>query len=282
MYSLTDKKTIDYLCQKYGFRLKKSLGQNFLNDSDVLVQIADSVTSDGVIEIGPGIGVLTAALATKMQKVTAVEIDSTLLPVLDETLAGFTNIDIINADILKIDVKKLIEEKFGGMSVSVAANLPYYITTPIIMHLLENKLPLNEIVIMVQKEVADRLTAKPGTKDYGALTVAVNYYCATEMVCHVDRTRFTPPPKVDSAVVRLTLLPKPAVTVQSEKRFFAVVKAAFAQRRKTLANALANAGIFPGKDAVLSAFDKLSINPLIRGEALSIEQFAALSDIKFN
>ena len=279
MYSLTDKKTIDYLCNKYGFRLKKSLGQNFLNEPEILVEIANSVEAEGVLEIGPGIGVLTAALASCKQKVVAVEIDDTLLPVLDETLAGFDNIEIVHSDVLKLDLKALIAEKFGDMKVSVAANLPYYITTPIIMHLLEQRLPLSEIVIMIQKEVADRITASPGNKDYGALTVAVNYFCKSYKVCNVDKTCFTPAPKVDSTVLKLEVLPEPSVTVKNEKRFFSIVKAAFGQRRKTLANALSNAGLFNSKDEIYAAFEKLGFDPMIRGEKLSIEQFAALSDI---
>ncbi|MBR5218372.1 MAG: 16S rRNA (adenine(1518)-N(6)/adenine(1519)-N(6))-dimethyltransferase RsmA [Clostridia bacterium] len=279
MYSLTDKKTIDYLCNKYGFRLKKSLGQNFLNEPEVLVTIADSVEADGVLEIGPGIGVLTAALASCKQKVVSVEIDDTLLPVLDETLAGFNNIEIIHSDILKLDLPALLKEKFGDMSVSVAANLPYYITTPIIMNLLEQRLPLSEIVIMIQKEVADRITAAPGSKDYGALTLAVNYFCRAEKVCDVDKSCFTPAPKVDSTVLRLEVLDTPSVAVKNERRFFAIIKAAFGQRRKTLANALSNAGLFGSKDEIYAAFEKLGFDPMIRGEKLSIEEFAKLSDI---
>ncbi len=279
MYSLTDKKTIDYLCNKYGFRLKKSLGQNFLNEPEVLYAIADAVEADGVLEIGPGIGVLTAALASCKEKVVSVEIDDTLLPVLDETLAGFNNIEIVHSDILKLDLKSLLAEKFGDMSVSVAANLPYYITTPIIMNLLEQRLPLREIVIMIQKEVADRIVAAPGSKDYGALTLAVNYFCRAQKVCDVDKSCFTPAPKVDSTVLRLEVLPTPSVTVKNEKRFFAIIKAAFGQRRKTLANALSNAGLFGGKEEIYAAFEKLGFDPMVRGEKLSIEEFAKLSDI---
>lgn len=280
MYSLTDKRTIDYLCRKYGFRLKKSLGQNFLNDDSVLFEIAEAAEIDGggVIEIGPGIGVLTAVLAKRAEKVVAVELDKNLIPVLNETLAGFSNIEIVNNDILKIDINKMIEEKFKNMEVSVAANLPYYITTPIIMALIEKRLPVKNIVIMVQKEVAERIAAPPGGKDYGALTLTVNYYCEVSLVCNADKSMFTPPPKVDSTIIKLTVRKKPPVELISEKKFFALIKASFAQRRKTLFNCLKISGAFGSGDNIRKALSEAGIDPNVRGETLSMEEFARLSN----
>ncbi len=278
MYSLTERSTIKYLCDKYGFHLKKAFGQNFINDEGVLYDIAEATDSEGIIEIGPGIGALTAVLASRAKKVVAVEIDDTLMPVLGETLAGFDNIEIINDDIMKIDINKLITEKFDGMSVSVAANLPYYITTPIIMKLLEEKTNLSEIVVMMQKEVADRLTAKEGGKDYGAITVAANYYCEVERVCFVPSSVFTPPPKVDSSVVKLKIRKEPPFEVLCEKTFFSVVKASFAQRRKTLSNGLKNAGIFGTREDIEKAFEACKFDSMIRGEKLSGAEFAKLAN----
>lgn len=281
MYSMTDRKTIEYLCSKYGFKLKKGLGQNFLTDDSVIEEIvkAADIKDKSVIEVGPGFGVLTAALASVAKNVLSVEIDKTLLPVLSETLAGFNNVEILNEDILKVDVKNIIYEKFGGGKVSVAANLPYYITTPIIMGLLEKKLPLENIVIMVQKEVADRICASPGSKDYGLLTVMVRYYCKAKYVCTVDKSKFVPVPSVDSAVVKLSVMEKSDIDVLDEKVFFSLVKASFAQRRKTLFNGLKNSGNFGGREEILEAFEKAGIDPMIRGEKLSIEEFAKLSNL---
>jgi 16S rRNA (adenine1518-N6/adenine1519-N6)-dimethyltransferase len=279
MYSLTDKKTIDYLTKKYGFRLKKSLGQNFLNSDEVLADIAEAACDEGILEIGPGIGSLTAALAVNSKRVVTVETDRDLLPVLEETLAALNNIEVINADFMKIDVKALLEEKFEGMSVSVAANLPYYITTPIVMKLLESELSFNKIVIMVQKEVADRILALPGKKDYGALSLAVNFYCRPSVVTHVGKECFTPSPKVDSTVIKLEVLPKPKVFVCDKKLFFRLIKASFGQRRKTLANALKNSGAFGSREDIMAAFDEAGVGSMERGENLSIETFARLSNI---
>ena len=280
MYSLTDRKTIEYLCRKYDFKFKKGLGQNFLTDDSVLIKIAEVADADGrgVLEIGPGFGVLTAALAQKAKKVLAVEIDGKVLPVLSETLAGFDNVEIVNRDILKCDIKELIEEHFGDEKISVAANLPYYITTPIIMKLLESSLPLSSIVVMVQKEVAERMCAEPGGKDYGAVTVAVNYYCEPHMICSVGRHLFVPTPSVDSAVLKLQLREKPPVSVLSEKMFFAVIKAAFSQRRKTLLNALKNAGIFGSGERIGAVLNEAGIDRMIRGERLSIQEFARIAN----
>ncbi len=243
------------------------------------MKISQAADDEGILEIGPGIGVLTAALAQDAKKVVAVEIDRDLMPVLDETLAGFSDIEVVNADFMKLDIKRFMREKFEGMGVSVAANLPYYITTPIIMKLLEERLDLNKIVIMIQKEVADRILALPGSKDYGALTVAVNFYCAASLVCNVGRANFTPPPKVDSSVIKLEIYREPPVFVHDEKLFFRLVKSAFAQRRKTLANALKNAGTFGGRDEILNAFAAVGIGDMERGENFSTKEFAALANV---
>jgi 16S rRNA (adenine1518-N6/adenine1519-N6)-dimethyltransferase len=280
MYSITDKKTIEYLCNKYGLRLKKGLGQNFLTDESVIGRIVDAadIENKPVIEIGPGIGVLTAGLASRAAKVLSVEIDSALMPVLKETLAGFNNIEVINEDILKLNLLDIINDKLGGGKVSVAANLPYYITTPIIMGLLEQNLPLDNIVIMVQKEVADRICANPGSKDYGLLTVMVRYYCIAQKVCDVDKGKFIPMPSVDSAVIKLAVMDKTDIEVKDEKAFKSLVKAAFAQRRKTLLNAVKNSGKFGSKEDILIAFESAGIDPMVRGEKLSVWEFAKLSN----
>lgn len=279
MYSLTERKTIEYLSRKYGFRTKKSLGQNFLINDDVLKEIASAAADEAILEIGPGIGALTAALAVNAKKVVSVELDRELLPVLNETLSGFDNIEIINSDFMKLNLHTLFEEKFSGLGVSVAANLPYYITTPIILKLLEARLNLNKIVIMVQKEVADRILASPGNRDYGALTVSVNFYCTPFVVAQVGRENFVPSPAVDSTVLGLSVSKEPRVHVKDERLFFALVRAAFSQRRKTLANALKNSGLFGGREEILAAFSSLGLGEMERGENLSISEFAALSNI---
>lgn len=283
MYSLTDKKTIQYLCNKHDFKLKHGLGQNFLLDDDILAQITKAAAEpgEGIIEIGPGFGVLTAALASKAEKVVSIEIDEKLLPVLSETLAGFNNIEIIQGDALKTDFKALINDKFGDINVSVAANLPYYITSPIIMKLLEDKLPLKNIVIMVQKEVAERICADEGGKEYGAFTLAVKYFSKPSIICDVSRYSFTPPPNVESAVVKLEVLSEPSVKVINEKFFFNVIKASFSQRRKTLLNALKNGGL-ADKDTILAAFAEVCIDEKARGEILSIQKFAQLSNALYS
>ena len=281
MYSLTDKNTIEYLCKKYDFKFKHGLGQNFLKSEDVLFEIVKAADAEncGILEIGPGFGTLTAAVASASKKVVSVEIDKNLEPVLNETLMGFDNVEVIFEDVLKLDLNELLKEKFGDMEVSVAANLPYYITTPIILKLLEERLPLKNIVVMVQKEVAERICAKSGGKEYGAVTVSVNYYCEPSIVCTVPASLFVPAPKVDSAVLCLRVRKEPPVKLISEEKFFSLIKAAFSQRRKTLVNCLLNSGKFGSKENILSALAEIGADPMIRGERLSIEDFAALSNI---
>jgi 16S rRNA (adenine1518-N6/adenine1519-N6)-dimethyltransferase len=244
----------------------------------VLDKIVDAAEAEnGFIEVGPGFGVLTAALAQSCEKVVTVEIDDRLLKVLEYTLADYDNIKIISGDILKLDLKSIINEEFGDKKVSIAANLPYYITTPIITKLLEERLPLNNIVVMVQKEVADRMSAKPATKDYGAITVLCRYFTEPSVVTKVPASLFVPPPKVDSAVLKLHILDKPSVEVKNEKMFFKVVKASFSQRRKTLLNCLCANFPLP-KNEMSDLLSSVGINPSRRGETLSLEEFAAVSD----
>ena len=268
--------------QKYHFTAQKKYGQNFLVDPHVLEKIvdaADITKEDCVVEIGPGIGTMTQYLAERAKKVVAVEIDKNLIPILEETLADYKNVKLINADILKIDINRLVDEENGGMPVKVVANLPYYITTPIIMGLLESHVPLHSIVIMVQKEVADRMQVGPGTKDYGALSLAVQYYAKPQIMAIVPPNCFIPRPNVESAVIRLTCHLTPPVQVQSEKLLFALIRASFNQRRKTLANSLANAaGLSFSREQVTDALTQMGISSTIRGEALTLEQFANLTN----
>lgn len=284
MYELTDPKIIKYLCQKYGFQFAKSMGQNFITDPDVPLTMAQTATenAEGVIEIGPGFGVLTAVLANNAEKVVSIELDKRLEPVLSETLAGYDNVSFIWEDCLKVNLKELIEKEFKGMNVSVAANLPYYITTPIIMSLLESGLGLKKIVVMIQKEVAERLCAKPGGKEYGAISIATQYYSKPEIIKHVPAGAFIPAPKVDSAVVCMDILDAPSVSPKDEKLFFKLIKAAFSQRRKTLVNALSSSGAFGSKEDVMQAIETAGLDKNIRGEALSINEFCILSDIFVN
>jgi 16S rRNA (adenine1518-N6/adenine1519-N6)-dimethyltransferase len=271
------------LIQKHGIVLKKSLGQNFLIDQNVLHKIvgAAELSGDkGVLEIGPGIGALTQQLAKTAGRVLAVEIDQRLLPILAETLEPYPHATVVHGDVLKLDLPALIRQHFDGMAgVSVVANLPYYITTPIIMKLLEEKLPLDNIVVMIQKEVADRMAARPGGKEYGSLSIAVQFYCEAELVAIVPRTVFVPQPNVDSAVIRLRVREEPPVHVQDEDFFFEVVQASFVQRRKTIYNNLA-ARFFtketkPELEALLHS---IGIDPIRRGETLSMEEYARLAD----
>lgn len=272
------------ILEKYGFSFKKSLGQNFLIDTNVLNRIVDHAeltAESGAIEIGPGIGALTEQLARRSKRVLAFEIDQRLLPILEETLSPYPNTKVINEDILKADVQKAIEEEFAGLNdIMVVANLPYYVTTPIIMKLLEDQLPIRGIVCMLQKEVADRIAAKPGSKNYGSLSIAIQYYTKAETVMIVPKTVFVPQPNVDSAVIRLTKLEEPAVIVKSESFFFQVTRASFAQRRKTILNNLTNQ--LPNgkqrKEQILEALTEAAIEPGRRGETLSLDEFAVLSD----
>jgi 16S rRNA (adenine1518-N6/adenine1519-N6)-dimethyltransferase len=272
------------ILEKYGFSFKKSLGQNFLIDTNILrkiVEFADMSENSGAIEVGPGIGALTEQLARSSKKVVSFEIDQRLLPILNDTLADYKNVTIIHKDILEADVRAVMEEEFREIDdIMVVANLPYYVTTPIIMKLLEEHLPIRGIVVMLQKEVADRISAKPGTKDYGSLSIAVQYYTKAETVMIVPKTVFVPQPNVDSAVIRLTVREKPAVIVKDEKFFFTVTKASFAQRRKTLLNNLTSQ--LPSgkekKEEILQALEKSGIEPSRRGETLSLDEFGRLSD----
>ncbi|MDR4950281.1 16S rRNA (adenine(1518)-N(6)/adenine(1519)-N(6))-dimethyltransferase RsmA [Neobacillus cucumis] len=272
------------ILEKYGFSFKKSLGQNFLIDTNILkkiVSFADLTENSGAIEIGPGIGALTEQLARSSKKVIAFEIDQRLLPILQDTLSPYENVKVIHKDVLEADVQTVMGEEFQGLDdVMVVANLPYYVTTPIIMKLLEERLPIRGIVCMLQKEVADRIAAKPGTKEYGSLSIAVQYYTEAETVMIVPKTVFVPQPNVDSAVIRLTKRKQPAVVVKDEGFFFQVTKASFAQRRKTLLNNLTSQ--LPDgkqkKEEILSALNASGIDPTRRGETLSLEEFGRLAD----
>lgn len=276
---LTSPRIIKQIAADYGFVFKKGLGQNFLTSQPILEEIADAaeIEGGGVVEIGPGFGVLTNELCKKAEKVVALEIDERLIPILEDTMAEYDNLKVINKDCLKIDMKALIDEEFNGERISVAANLPYYITTPIITSLIEAKLPINNMVVMVQKEVAERIQAKPSTKDYGALSVLCQYYTDPEIVTIVPAGLFVPPPKVDSAVLKMRFLDEPSVRVNNEKMFFRTVKAAFSQRRKTLLNCLASNFSF-GKDKLTEVMESVGIDPKRRGETLTLEEFAKLSD----
>ncbi len=275
---LTSPKVIKQIAEQFDFGFSKGLGQNFLLDPQVLDKIADAADiEDGVLEIGPGFGVLTKRLCETGKKVVSVEIDKRLIPVLDFTLAEFDNVKIIEKDILKTDVKALIDEEFGGKRISVAANLPYYITTPIITKLIEEKLPIKNIVVMVQKEVAERIAAKPGKKDYGAISVLCQYYTNPRLVTIVPKGSFYPAPKVDSAVLCMEVQDKPNVEVLDEKLFFKVVKAAFAQRRKTLLNCLSSSFSCP-KEALSELLLGAGIEPTIRGEKLGLSEFGKIAD----
>ena len=279
----TPKRTKEIL-QKYGFSFKKSLGQNFLIDLNILSKIvgAAGLTKEkGAIEIGPGIGALTEQLSRQAGKVVAIEIDQRLLPILADTLSPYPHTEVVHGDVLEMDVASLIREKFTEQSsVSVVANLPYYVTSAILMKLLEDRLPLETIVVMIQKEVAERISASPGTKAYGALSVLAQFYAEADIVTIVPHTVFIPQPNVDSAVLRLRIREKPAVDVKSEKMFYRVVKASLAQRRKTLANNLLN-NLF-GKDRkeeMLAMLEEAGIDPARRGETLSLEEFARISNL---
>ena len=274
--------TIEVL-QKYHFNFQKKFGQNFLIDTHVLEKIiaaADVTKDDFVLEIGPGIGTMTQYLCEHARAVAAVEIDKNLIPILGDTLGAYDTVEIINQDILKVDIRKLADEKNGGRPIKVVANLPYYITTPIIMGLFESHVPIDSITVMVQKEVADRMQVGPGTKDYGALSLAVQYYAAPEIVAIVPPNCFMPRPKVGSAVIRLTRHKELPVQVEDEKLMFRIIRASFNQRRKTLANGLKNSGeLTLSKEVIEESITELGVPVTIRGEALSLAQFAELSNI---
>lgn len=280
MENLASPAVIKRLLQEHGFRFSKSLGQNFLIDEDALDKIVDGagvVETSNVLEIGPGFGALTQRLCARAKKVCAIELDESAIAVLRGVLGECGNVSLVQGDVLKLDLPKLLQEQFGGEPVQVVANLPYYITTPILMMLIESGLPLISITVMVQKEVADRMVAAPGKKDYGALSVAVQYRCSADLITTVGPESFLPPPKVSSSVVRLHMLERPPVAVADEKQFFRVVRAAFATRRKTLPNALAVGGFTMPKSEITALLESLSIDPMRRGETLSLQEFAAIS-----
>lgn len=268
--------------EKYKFVFQKKYGQNFLIDSHVLERIIDAAgitENDFVLEIGPGIGTMTQYLAASAREVTAVEIDKALIPILEDTLQGFDNVEVINEDILKVDIRKLAEQKNQGRPIKVVANLPYYITTPIIMGLFESHVPIDSITIMVQKEVADRMKTGPGSKDYGALSLAVQYYATPEIVANVPPNCFIPRPNVGSAVIRLTGHQTPVVDVTDEKLMFSLIRASFNQRRKTLVNGLKNSpNLTFSKEQIEAAITQIQKPLTVRGEALTLEEFAALAN----
>lgn len=279
------------IIRRYQFAFQKKYGQNFLVDANILdkiIRLSEVTKDDCVIEIGPGIGTMTQYLAENAGKVVAIEIDKHLIPILEETLKEYDNVVIMNADVLKVDIFKIVEEENMGKPVKVVANLPYYITTPIIMGLFESRIPLVDITVMVQKEVAERMQVGPGTKDYGALSLAVQFYAMPEVILQVPPACFMPRPSVGSAVVRLKCHEAPPVSVQDEKKMFSLIRAAFGQRRKTLANALSAGLVYSNEEGntvhvsrqqVCCALEKMGIRQDIRGEALTLAQFAELSNL---
>ena len=276
---LYSPKVMKYILDKYGFKFSKRLGQNFLIDGNIINKIADTAVLDensGVLEIGPGFGTLTQALCSKAKKVVSIEIDKSLEIVHKETL-NYDNLKVIYEDFMKIDVNKLIDEEFEGLNVKIVANLPYYITTPIIMKILEERYKISKIVVMVQKEVAQRLNSLPGSKEYGAITLAVQYRADTNIAMIVPNTVFMPRPKVDSAVIEFNILNKPRIDVQDEILLFNVIKASFGQRRKTLMNGLSN-NLKISKEIVKEALESAGIDPGIRGETLGLNEFGKISD----
>ena len=279
MKNLANPAVIKEILSKNGFNFSKSLGQNFLIDERALTEIVESAAPEGanVLEIGPGFGTLTQRLCDRASKVVCVEIDSAAIPILTDNLKEFDNLKIIHADIMKTDIKELSDREFGGASVKVCANLPYYITSPVIMSLLSPELPIEDITIMIQKEVAQRIGAKPGSKDYGVLTLAVGYWATTEIVTIVPPSSFMPPPKVESAVIKLTMRTNPPVEVKDEDMYFKVIKAAFALRRKTLLNALSS-GLGLSKERILEVLKSADIDEKRRGETLSDEEFARITN----
>ncbi|MBQ5316618.1 MAG: 16S rRNA (adenine(1518)-N(6)/adenine(1519)-N(6))-dimethyltransferase RsmA [Oscillospiraceae bacterium] len=280
MENLTNISVVREIMERHGFSFSKALGQNFIVNPSVCPKIAEMGNARkgfGVIEIGTGVGVLTHELAKRADRVTAVEIDQRLLPILSETLAEHDNIHIINADVMKTDLKKVIAEDFDGLEAAVCANLPYYITSPIIMYLLEERLPVRSITVMVQKEAGVRLCAEPGTRECGAVSLAVSYYAEPKLLFNVSRGSFMPSPNVDSCVIRLDIREEPAVSVRDEVFLFKVIRGAFSQRRKTFANSVTTAGI--SKERAVMALEQAGIQPNIRPEQLTLEQFGMIADI---
>ena len=279
------QKTIETI-KKYGFNFQKKFGQNFLIDDHVIRKIingAEVTKDDFVLEIGPGIGTMTQYLCESAREVAAVEIDKKLIPILGETLSAYDNVTVINEDILKVDIRALALEKNNGKPIKVVANLPYYITTPIIMGLFESHVPIDNITVMVQKEVADRMKVGPGSKDYGALSLAVQYYAKPYLVANVPANCFIPRPNVDSAVIRLSRHEEPVVHVEDETLMFNIIRASFNQRRKTLQNGLKNSGLFPlSKDEIVESIIEAGLPETVRGEALTLEQFAQLANIMYH
>lgn len=280
MENLSNISVIRDVLSRHGFSFSKGLGQNFLINPTVCPRMAEMGNAQpgwGMIEIGAGIGVLTAELAQRADKVVCIEIDSRLLPILDETLAEFDNIKIVNEDVLKVDLHRLIAEEFGEMPVAVCANLPYYITSPIIMNLLESRLPISSLTVMVQKEAAQRICAQPGSREVGAVSIAVRYYCEPQVLFQVSRGSFMPAPDVDSTVIRLDIRKEPLVQVNKESDFFRVVKAAFSQRRKTLSNTLSS-GLSLSKAQANELLEKAGVAANLRAEQLSMQQFADIAN----
>ncbi len=280
MENLSNISVIRDVLSRHGFSFSKGLGQNFLINPTVCPRMAEMGNAQpgwGMIEIGAGVGVLTAELASRADKVVCIEIDSRLLPILDETLAEFDNIKIVNQDVLKVDLHQLIAEEFPNMPVAVCANLPYYITSPIIMNLLESRLPISSLTVMVQKEAAQRICALPGSREVGAVSIAVRYYCEPQVLFQVSRGSFMPAPDVDSTVIRLDIRKEPAVQVEKEENFFRVVKAAFSQRRKTLANTLSS-GLGISKAQATELLNRAGVASNLRAEQLSMQQFADIAN----
>ncbi len=281
MERLTSPRTIKYIMEKYGFKFSKGLGQNFIIDENVLERIMDGsdISGDDVIlEIGPGIGVMTNVLCENAKKVVSIEIDKSLIPVLTETVGHHENLKIINKDVLKVDLLSLVKEEFGEQKPKLIANLPYYVTTPIIMMFLEERIPVSDLIVMIQKEVADRIIAKPSTKAYGALSVVVQYFTEPSIVTKVSRGSFMPMPNVDSSVVRLKVRDNPPVELIDESLFFLTIKDGFGKRRKTLLNALSSGFLKISKEQAKIALDLAGIPENTRGEALSIDEFATLAN----
>ena len=281
MATLGNRRNTSEIIRKYQFDFRKKFGQNFLIDNHILdkiIEAADIMKEDCVLEIGPGIGTMTQRLAEEAGEVVAVEIDKNLIPILNETLESYGNVTVLNEDILKVDIAGIVAQH-GGKPIKVVANLPYYITTPIIMSLFESHVPIQSITIMVQKEVADRMRVGPGTKEYGALSLAVQYYAKPEIITRVSASCFMPRPNVDSTVIRLTRYDRPPVEVEDEKWMFAIIRASFNQRRKTLANGLSNAGSLGiGRHQVEDTLAQMGLPISVRGETFTLEQFAELSN----